>query len=173
MKIVNGIPKHTQSFREKLWSWVESKFKKENQQPAIKAPSNEPYTNYSLFAKELNYYYTGLYRGTFFLNYLLAIVAVTLAALTLVVLGKGHTSSADALKPYLPPSTLVTASESGAKRPNSDNAKTDENKTGDAKDDEKTASHNDHASEEIPYHLLIILGGLKLGVVYCIYHNTH
>ena len=42
-------------------------------------------------ARGLNYHFAGLYRGTFLLNYTLAVVAVALAALSLVLLGKRHT----------------------------------------------------------------------------------
>lgn len=41
-------------------------------------------------AAQLNYHYSDLYRAAFLLNYGLAVVAVCLAALSLVLLGKQH-----------------------------------------------------------------------------------
>lgn len=50
-----------------------------------------PYDGYRRRATQLNYQYSGLYKGAFLLNYLLAILAVTLAAFTLLLMGDKHT----------------------------------------------------------------------------------
>ena len=50
-------------------------------------PPLPPYQLWRDRATSLNYHYAGLYRGAFLLNYLLAVIAVVLAALSLVLLG--------------------------------------------------------------------------------------
>lgn len=57
--------------------------------PATLPTSNVPPSPLSAYrdrARSLNYHYAGLYRGAFLANYVLAVVAVSLSALSLVVL---------------------------------------------------------------------------------------
>ncbi len=78
------------SWREKVWISFEKRFRSG---PESKSdPKLQPYSAYRSRATELNRHYSGLYRGAFLLNYVLAIVAVTLAAASLALLGTaGHT----------------------------------------------------------------------------------
>jgi hypothetical protein len=74
--------------RFRKWAWV--RFEKcfrsgpgSNSDPKLK-----PYELYRSRATELNYHYSGLYRGAFLLNYAFAIMAVALATVSLALLGK-------------------------------------------------------------------------------------
>lgn len=79
-------------FRKWAWAWFESHFHI-GERPKSDSPL-EPYAKYRKRATALNYHYSGLYRGAFLLNYTLAVMAVALAALTLVLLGVGGHSPA-------------------------------------------------------------------------------
>lgn len=79
------------TYRESCWAWFSKRF------TSGPRPSRDtvlkPFDGFRSRATELNYHYSGLYRGAFFMNYVLAIVAVTLAAFSLLLLGKGtHTT---------------------------------------------------------------------------------
>ncbi len=90
--------------RERLWSWFERRF-----QPAHETlPADVPLAaiaSWRTRATQLNYHYAGLYRGAYLLNYALAILAVTLAALSLVLLGQSH-PDASLTAPVAPGSSL-------------------------------------------------------------------
>lgn len=78
----------------RLRHWVWEKFDK-CFASGIKPKSDAPIAPYSAYRKragELSRHYGGLYRGAFLLNYLLAIITVTLAAASLALLGGSHTS---------------------------------------------------------------------------------
>ena len=76
--------------RKLTWKGFENRFKASSS--VASDPKLPPYDKYRQRATELNYHYTGSYRGAFLLNYLLAISAVVLAALSLTILGtNGHT----------------------------------------------------------------------------------
>ena len=94
------------SMREKCWKWFQDRFKPTEPQAAVSDKPLAPYDFYRGRATELADHYTGLYRGTFFLNYLFAVLAVTLAAFCLVLLGWQHTGPvqeiAFAINPTLP-----------------------------------------------------------------------
>ncbi len=73
--------------RLRTWAWdrFERRFK-----TGPKPPSDPPLGHYALHRKRattLNYHYSALYRGAFLLNYVLAILAVILAAISLTLLG--------------------------------------------------------------------------------------
>ncbi len=70
-------------WRDWLWSLVTSFFKVPAK--AKKDASLAPYAKWRTRAVNLNYHYSGLYRGTFLLNYTLAVVAVALAGTSLVL----------------------------------------------------------------------------------------
>lgn len=72
-------------FRKWAWSWFESHFRI-GERPKSDQPL-EPYLKYRKRATALNYHYSGLYRGAFLLNYTLAVLAVTIAAGSLALLG--------------------------------------------------------------------------------------
>jgi hypothetical protein len=77
-------------FRKWAWDWFEKRFRS-GDAPASD-PKLAPYSVYRDRATALNYHYSGLYRGAFLLNYVLAIVAVVLASVSLALLGTGgHT----------------------------------------------------------------------------------
>lgn len=82
------------SFREKAWDRFE-RFCRAGAKP-VSDPPLQPYRTYRSRATNLNYHYSGLYRGAFLLNYMLAIVAVALAAASLVLLSiSAHTGPAE------------------------------------------------------------------------------
>lgn len=71
--------------RERVWAWLEKRFRSG---PGPESdPALTPYAIYRKRATELNYHYGGLYRGAFVLNYAFAILAVTLATVSLALLG--------------------------------------------------------------------------------------
>ena len=76
--------------RERLWSWFERRFRSDRA-PIATDPPLDLIVPWRARATQLNYHYAGLYRGAYLLNYALAILAVTLAALSLVLLGQAHT----------------------------------------------------------------------------------
>jgi hypothetical protein len=79
--------RRTRTFRESVWRSFENRFS------AGEPTSGDiPLAAYRAFrdrATSLNRHYTGLYRGAFLLNYRLAVMAVFLAALSLVILAGG------------------------------------------------------------------------------------
>lgn len=77
--------------RKSAWTFFENRFK--SGEKVASDPKLAPYSSYRQRATALNYHYSALYRGAFFLNYVLAIVAVVLAAASLTLLGTaGHTA---------------------------------------------------------------------------------
>ena len=77
--------KRTPTKREKFWTGFEKLFRR-GPRPRGDDPL-KPYDIYRNRATDLNYHYSGLYRGAFLLNYIFAVLAVALAALSLVLLG--------------------------------------------------------------------------------------
>lgn len=77
-------------YRERIWTWFERCFRKG---PDFREdPALEPFARFRRRARDLNYHYSGQYRGAFLLNYALAIGAVFLAAVSLTLLGtSSHT----------------------------------------------------------------------------------
>ncbi len=74
------------TFREGLWNRFERFFRR---LPPPKSDERlQPFAAYRDRATALNYHYSGLYRGAFVLNYGLAVVAVLIAALSLVLAGR-------------------------------------------------------------------------------------
>ena len=72
------------------WSW--GAFIKSCQPEGARPKSDEPLYPYAAWrsrSTSLNYYYSGNYRGAFFLNYILAAAAVGFASLSLVLITKG------------------------------------------------------------------------------------
>lgn len=74
------------TFRERRWNQFERFFRR------LPAPGSDeklpPFATYRDRATALNYHYSGLYQGAFVLNYTLAVVAVFIAALSLVLVGR-------------------------------------------------------------------------------------
>ena len=79
-----STPKST--IRERLWDRFEKYFKQPGRTEPQDNPELKPFADFRSRAIDLNYRYIGLYRGTFLLNYLLAVVAVILAVFSLILL---------------------------------------------------------------------------------------
>jgi hypothetical protein len=94
----DGSSRRQFSIRERFWTWFEKRLR--TGRSPTSDPSLPPYQRWRDRATSLNYHYAGLYRGAFLLNYLLAVIAVVLAALSLVLL----VSKSDA--PWLEPVLL-------------------------------------------------------------------
>jgi len=108
--------KRKKSLREKIWSWFESLFRSGVRPKSD--PSLAPYLVYRRRATDLNYHYSGLYRGAFLLNYFLAIAAVTLAAVSLVLLGiAAYADSGGEIVPLAGPSERQAAHPEAATNP--------------------------------------------------------
>ncbi|MBC7979031.1 MAG: hypothetical protein H7Y36_00540 [Armatimonadetes bacterium] len=138
----DGKPTAKTSRSARLWTRFENSFRSG---PVPKSdPPLQPYKLWRDRSTRLNYHYTGLYRGAFFLNYLLATVAVTLAALSLVLLGflPSHPEKAHGAVEHHP--VIEKLSES--------------------------PFH--HASFPI-YLTLLVLGAIKLACVWTIFRTTH
>lgn len=78
---VRRIPTH----RERIWRWFESRFQRDRTALAGD-PSLPPVLTWRSRATELTYHYAGLYRGAYLVNYALALLAVTFAGSSLVLL---------------------------------------------------------------------------------------
>lgn len=125
----------------RLWSAFEDRFRSGAKPKSD--PSLQPYKNWRDRSTSLNYHYSGLYRGAFFLNYLLAATAVLLAALSLVLLS------------YAPHEQAKNGSE--------------DSHVGAVAEVQNIA---ENATSWV-FPVLLILGALKLGCVWTIYQNTH
>ncbi|MDP1564278.1 MAG: hypothetical protein Q8M16_23110 [Pirellulaceae bacterium] len=79
------------TLRERLWHFFEKRFR---QGPDFERDVKpQPFATYRTRATDLNYHYSGQYRGAFLGNYALAIVAVLLATVSLTLLGtSSHTA---------------------------------------------------------------------------------
>lgn len=75
--------------RSEVWKQFERWFHWDDDRKPPGDPPLPPYETFRKRATTLNYYYVGLYRGAFVLNFVLAVAAVCLAALSLVVLALG------------------------------------------------------------------------------------
>ena len=68
--------------RPRMWAWFEKRFKR------LEITSSDepldPFAHYRRRARDLTAYYSGLYRGAFLANYVLAVLAVTLAVFSLL-----------------------------------------------------------------------------------------
>ena len=80
---------------ERLWSQFNSLFKVRS----FSSPDArlEPICSYRQHATYLNYHYVGIYRGTFFVSYSLGVLAVLVAAVSLVVMGQQYSSRVNAV----------------------------------------------------------------------------
>ena len=84
-----GRPVRTPGHGERLWTRFESWFRAGDMSLASdEGPA--PFGHWRSRSSGLNYHYSGLYRGTFVGNYMLAFLAVMLAALSLVLIGIGN-----------------------------------------------------------------------------------
>lgn len=72
------------SLRERLWRWFESRFGSRVELSPDEIPSR--FADWRKRARGLSAQYAGLYRGTFLLNFALAVLAVCLAVGSLIVL---------------------------------------------------------------------------------------
>ena len=90
-----------ETWRGRVWAWLDRRFRRG------RAPKRDaelaPYIDCRRRATDLNYHYSGLYRGAFVLNYGLAVLAVLLATLSLSLLAVfgGHGAP-----PWLEPTLL-------------------------------------------------------------------
>lgn len=76
-------PQRRPSWRERVWKRFEARFQTQRSESVATPP---PFYIWRHRATQLNYHYVGLYRGAFLLNFVLATVAVSLAAIGLAVL---------------------------------------------------------------------------------------
>jgi hypothetical protein len=100
LKIRNG--KRVPTIFHWAWNQFDRRFREEHaERDRAKAsspskhssPPSSEFTEWRKHSSELNGHFSGLYRGTFLVNYTLATAAVFLAALSLVVLGLPQMSS--------------------------------------------------------------------------------
>jgi hypothetical protein len=81
------------SYGERQWLAFERRFRTGRSPQSD--PVLQPYATWRARSAALAYHYSGSYRGAFLLNYVLALVAVMLAALSLVLLGSAHSNSGE------------------------------------------------------------------------------
>ncbi len=173
--------RHT-SLRENLWARVVGWFRPKDAPNPISDPPLEPYVAYRQRATHLNYHYSGLYRGTFVLNYVLAVAAVALAAFSLVLLGKTRTEATEPLADVLQAHLLLagnadrssTASEPQATNTPPGNQVAETALTPPLANGRVavTTPPKEHSVSPI-FVVLLILGALKLTIVIFIFRNTH
>ena len=147
-----GFRQH-KSMKERFWDCFNNKFKAGSPK---RAPSTGPFAPWRARATQLNYHYTGLYRGTFLANYSMAALAVLLAALSLVLLGKSQSGNSDQFKGIAKIHASAQTNEVG--------------KVGEVSK-EAGAHHPAPPAWLLP--TLLILGLGKLTIVYRIYQGTH
>jgi hypothetical protein len=154
--------KRKSSPREKCWQWFQNRFKPSNPKKVPREHSLEPFAVFRRRATELNYHYAGLYRGTFVLNYLFAVLAVTIATFSLLLMGQLHSPAISDLAETLKEHSRPAESES----PSGDRDDTPPPKNGD---------HEQHESGHGSFGVWVLLGLalVKLFLVYRIYRNTH
>lgn len=133
------------TFRERIWGKFHDHFK-----PAkTKTPSNPSAPAFSPWrnrASELSGRYSGLYRGTYFLNHLLAVTAVILAAWSLVLMGETSTQLSQWVE--------GTAEIDHASHPGAEVAK-------------------EHTNPAWLLPVLLTLAALKFWIVIFIFRSTH
>jgi len=84
-------------WRERVWTEFQKRFRPRDPLPGAPDRPLEPFGDLRSRARELNYHYAGLYRGTLLSNYLFAVLAVTIAALSLLLMGHQRTGPVDQL----------------------------------------------------------------------------
>ncbi|MFZ4765561.1 MAG: hypothetical protein ACOYMN_11455 [Roseimicrobium sp.] len=188
-----------QTTLEKWWTWFSDKFKprpevKPEKSKSAKKPDPTPFGPWRKRATNLNYHYTGLYRGTFFVNFVRAVLAVACAALTLTLLvqfaaagsGKVSAHTDNPHSPALldaPPAPAHVAESVHTPAPVAE-GKTPELATaaGQGMESKKadTSPHAGHALDDTSVHLLwwqvlilLIIALIKLRLVWMIDRSTH
>lgn len=152
----------------RFWGVFESWFRiRPGPQPD---PPLMPYKAWRDRSTSLNYHYSGLYRGAFFINYVLATAAVFFAALSLLFLRHagdgvkkepgtaGHTRQGESVQEF---ATLAMGAPAQA---------------GDGAGKKDGAGQADKGHQGEPSWLwpaLLVLGLLKFACVTAIYRNTH
>lgn len=145
-----GAKTPTKTRRGKLWDWFQRQFKSSHLDEPGMDLECAPFTDFRRRASALNYYYVGLYRGTFLLNFSLAVLAVMLAVASLIVLlGSSSPEVANHAVGMTPPAELIPAAVAAV----SDTADT-------------------HSPALDTTLLLLVLGAAKLLVVFYISRNT-
>lgn len=102
-KLEIPLPPQT-SWRGKLWQFVSSRFSPAQGAASLAAETPSPFSSWRKRAAAWNSHYAGLYRGAFVLNYSLAVLAVALAAISLLLMGRAHTEAGEAIESVLEPS---------------------------------------------------------------------
>ncbi|MGE3166317.1 MAG: hypothetical protein AB7O52_15530 [Planctomycetota bacterium] len=155
-------PHQRSNLREKLWRWFSRQLEPRDLPAPQSDPPLAPFAIYRRRATELSRHYQGLYRGAFLLNYLLAVGAVLLAALSLVILGKSHSDTLEGVKV-----ALRDGDEHSVENP----------ATPDSTGTEAAAPPAPHTSSSggPPWLLptLLLLAGAKLAIVVFMQRNTH
>lgn len=99
-------------FRKWMWTAFENRFRS-GQKPKSDTPLH-PYAVFRDRASKLSGHYGGLYRGAFLLNYVLAILAVSLAVTSLVLIAlAGHAPASEAVVNALQAANLATPDSVG------------------------------------------------------------
>lgn len=155
-----------QSIRERCWNWFHSRFEPK---PPISIARDQPIAPFDVFrsrATELNYHYAGLYRGTFFLNYVLAVLAVMIASFSLLLLGISECGQHE--EDGATAKTVIDQARRGEPDVQQQNEHPPERQT-------PVSAHGDGDCAKVgPSGLLLLaLTLLKLAFVFAIFFNTH
>lgn len=134
------------TIRERLWVKFLNRFKPA-QTKTPSGPSAAAFAPWRNRASELSGRYSGLYRGTYFLNHLLAVTAVLLAAWSLVLMGKTSTQLTEWVQGAADVAHIAQAATDPAKK------------------------SSDFAPWVFP--VLLALAALKLWIVVFIFRSTH
>lgn len=112
----NAMGARQKKCRERLWTWFQERFRRgPDCEPD---PKLEPFATYRTRTTNLNYHYSGQYRGAFLANYALAIVAVFLATVSLTLLGtSSHTSVGSQIAQLLETAGQYSASSVASTKP--------------------------------------------------------
>ena len=167
--------KRRSSYREICWQWFHGSFKPRDLMPAVSDTVPRPLAAYSQRASELTLHYAGLYRGTFVLNYLFVILAVTIATFSLLLMGQDHTGTVNDVANVL--NTGTSSDAANAKDATSDEPGVDDSvkavlasEPGEAHGAERPSHQTAVGGMSI---LLLLLAVVKLALVTAIFWNTH
>lgn len=169
------LPPSQNNFRDKIQTtffnyFKPKKVKEKKSKDSIKKNKQAGFNNWKIRSTKLNYYYSGLYRGAFLLNYGLAVVAVFLALVSIVLLSHYHIpSQAQEL-------TYQSQQAHNTNTPAEKNTLNDHQKNTNKNNDTPIVIKNHIKQHHHEYHwvfyLLLALGILKLFVVWFIFKNT-
>ncbi len=164
----DGTLTRKNTLRELLWKRFDQCFRPKGALKPGSDPQLAVFSHWRARATALNGHYSGLYRGAFVLNYVLAVVAVFMAALSLAILAGAHITSK--------PAATTSGPHSAAEEPGPAAAKRAETAPEAPPSTETLAKSKQAKPAELPVWLIValaVLGLCKLVILIGILLNTN